>query len=227
MLNEISNGGPVIIGVLAILVLFSIGSWTIIIQKLLQLHTLKRSTLEFVDLFWESGRMSEIEARLPALRPGPLPTLFREGYTATERLLSARADRPDGSIALTTDAGAVQNVSRTMRKVSSLEIAKIERDVAFLATAGATTPFIGLFGTVWGIMTAFQSIGKAGSTSLAIVAPGISEALVTTAIGLAVAIPAVIGFNYIQGRIRSIVNEIDTFCSDFLAIVQRLFEEKR
>lgn len=227
MLNDILNGGPIIIGVLAILVLFSIASWAIIFQKLIRLRALKRSTQEFIELFWETGEMGEIEVRLPTLRPGPLPTLFREGYAVTQRLLALSPELREGGIALTTDAGAVTNISRTMRKVSSIEIMRIERDVGFLATAGATAPFIGLFGTVWGIMTAFQSIGHVGSTSLAVVAPGISEALVTTAIGLAVAIPAVIGFNYIQGRIRSIVNQIDTFCSDFLAIVGKIFEERR
>ena len=118
---------------------------------------------------------------------------------------------------------AIDNISRSLRKISSIEIDKIEKDVSFLATTGATTPFIGLFGTVWGIMNAFRGIGEAGSTSLDIVAPGISEALVATAIGLAVAIPAVIGYNYIQGKIKIIVSEIDNFTYDFLNIVQRIF----
>ena len=167
-----------------------------------------------------------IDARLAGIRPGPLSTLFREGYRETEHFLS-RSEEAMGDGMLTADVGAIENISRSLRKVSSVEIAKIERDVGFLATAGATTPFIGLFGTVWGIMSAFRSIGQAGSTSLAIVAPGISEALITTAIGLAVAIPAVIGFNYVQGKIKLFVSEIDNFCYDFLNIVQKIFNSKR
>lgn len=133
----------------------------------------------------------------------------------------------DNEPRLTADAGPVENVSRAMRKASAKEIASLERDVRFLATAGATTPFIGLFGTVWGIMNAFQSIGAAGSTSLVVVAPGISEALITTAIGLAVAIPAVIGYNWVQGKIKQLVGEIDGFSYDFLNIVQALFAARR
>ncbi len=226
MLRTITVDNPVILVVLAILVCFSIASWAIIIQKLIQLRSLRRSSREFVELFWEVKEFAAIETRLAGLKPGPLSALFREGYRETERLLSAEME-PGAERLLTAEAGAVENVSRSLRRVASREIARIERDVAFLATAGSTTPFIGLFGTVWGIMTAFQSIGKAGSTSLAIVAPGISEALITTAIGLAVAIPAVIGFNYVQGRIRRFVGDVDGFCSDFLGIAQRIFAARR
>ncbi len=226
MLQTIFTDSPVIVGVFAILVVFSIGSWAVIIQKLVQLGFLKRNTREFTELFWEVKEFSAVEARLAGLKPGPLAALFREGYRETRHFLALSA-YPASSGALTAEAGGIENISRSLRKVSSREIAKIERDVGFLATAGATTPFIGLFGTVWGIMSAFQSIGQAGSTSLAIVAPGISEALVTTAVGLAVAIPAVIGFNYVQGRIRLMVSEIDNFSYDFLNIVQKIFNAKR
>lgn len=226
MLQTIFNHSLVIIGVFAILIFFSIGSWAVILQKLVQLRYLKRNAREFTELFWEIKEFHEVEARLAGLKPGPLPALFREGYRETMHFLALGAD-PAAREALTADAGAIQNISRSLRKVSSREIAKIERDVGFLATAGATTPFIGLFGTVWGIMSAFQSIGQAGSTSLAIVAPGISEALLTTAIGLAVAIPAVIGFNYVQGKIKLLVSEIDNFSYDFLNILQKIFDAKR
>ncbi|MGO8693987.1 MAG: MotA/TolQ/ExbB proton channel family protein [Rectinemataceae bacterium] len=226
MLQIVASYSPVIVGVVAILVFFSVGSWAIIIHKLIQLASLKRSTREFTDLFWEVKEFGAIDARLAGIRPGPLSTLFREGYRETEHFLS-RSEEAMGDGMLTADVGAIENISRSLRKVSSVEIAKIERDVGFLATAGATTPFIGLFGTVWGIMSAFRSIGQAGSTSLAIVAPGISEALITTAIGLAVAIPAVIGFNYVQGKIKLFVSEIDNFCYDFLNIVQKIFNSKR
>jgi biopolymer transport protein TolQ len=226
MFQTIITDSPVILAVFVILVAFSIGSWAIIIQKLMQLGYLRRNAREFTELFWGVREFSAVQERLSELKPGPLPALFQAGYRETRHFLSLDVDPASGS-ALTADAGAIENISRSLRKVSSEEIAKIERDVGFLATAGATTPFIGLFGTVWGIMTAFQSIGQAGSTSLAIVAPGISEALVTTAVGLAVAIPAVIGFNYVQGRIRGLVSEIDNFSYDFLNIVQKIFSAKR
>ena len=161
MLQTIFTDSPVIVGVFAILVIFSIGSWAVIIQKLVQLGFLKRNTREFTELFWEVKEFSAVEARLAGLKPGPLAALFREGYRETRHFLALSA-YPASSGALTAEAGGIENISRSLRKVSSREIAKIERDVGFLATAGATTPFIGLFGTVWGIMSAFQSIGQAG-----------------------------------------------------------------
>ncbi len=226
MLQLDTSYSPIIIGVVGILIFFSVGSWAIIIYKLFQLGSLRQSTRQFTELFWEAKEFPVIDSRLAGLRPGPLAVLFHEGYRETEHFLSTDVN-PAVEGRLTTDTGAIENISRSLRKVSSREIAKIERDVGFLATVGATTPFIGLFGTVWGIMEAFQRIGQAGSTSLAIVAPGISEALITTAIGLAVAIPAVIGFNYVQGKIRRFVSEIDNFCYDFLNIVQKTFNAKR
>ncbi len=152
MLQIVASYSPVIVGVVAILVFFSVGSWAIIIHKLIQLASLKRSTREFTDLFWEVKEFGAIDARLAGIRPGPLSTLFREGYRETEHFLS-RSEEAMGDGMLTADVGAIENISRSLRKVSSVEIAKIERDVGFLATAGATTPFIGLFGTVWGIMS--------------------------------------------------------------------------
>ena len=148
-----------------------------------------------------------VNAQIDRFKDCPLASLFKEGYRETEHFLSADAADPceSGDLRsprLSTDSSAIENIGRSLRKISSQETDKLERNIGFLATTGSTTPFIGLFGTVWGIMIAFRNIGLAGSTSLDIVAPGISEALITTAIGLAVAIPAVIGYNYIQGKIR-------------------------
>jgi biopolymer transport protein TolQ len=215
---------PVIMIVLAILIFFSIGSWGIMFYKILMIRKVRRITKKFVDFFWETKDFDAINSKIGDFEECPLALVFKAGYKETEHFLNIQTDINTGRI--TTDLSAIDNISRSLRKISSMEIEKMEKNIGFLATTGATTPFIGLFGTVWGIMRAFDNIKNAGSTSLEIVAPGISEALITTAIGLAVAIPAVIGFNYIQGKIRSLVSEIDNFTYDFLNIVQKIFSSK-
>jgi biopolymer transport protein TolQ len=122
---------------------------------------------------------------------------------------------------VSTDLGGIENISRALRRATTSEITRLEKYVTFLATTGATAPFIGLFGTVWGIMTAFKGIGETGSASLAVVAPGIAEALIATAIGLVAAIPAVMGYNHFQHKIKVLIAEMDNFSTEFLNIVQR------
>ena len=228
LLDFFKNMSPVIMIVLGILIFFSIGSWAIMIYKLLLLRKVKEVTKKFVDFFWETGEFDKINSQIENYKDCPIAFVFKEGYKETKHFLGMQSEMNcnDSSFNMgifSSKDSAIDNISRSLRKISSIEIDKIEKDVSFLATTGATTPFIGLFGTVWGIMNAFRGIGEAGSTSLDIVAPGISEALVATAIGLAVAIPAVIGYNYIQGKIKIIVSEIDNFTYDFLNIVQRIF----
>lgn len=213
MFEILATMSPVILFVLGLLIFFSIVSWTILVLKMLQIATVQKSTKAFLDFFWDTKEFAAIQAGLDRFPACPVAVLFREGYRETQHFLPLA----------NADANAVENVTRSLRKISTQEIDKLERNISFLATTASTTPFIGLFGTVWGIMNAFQNIGAAGSTSLAIVAPGISEALVTTAIGLAVAIPAVIGYNYLQSQIRRLVNEIDNYAYDFLNLVQKLF----
>ncbi len=220
MFSAVFTMSPVILSVLGLLVFFSVVSWSVIVLKLLQIGSVRRSSQSFLDFFWQTKEFDAIEKGLGSFKNCPPAVLFGEGYRETRHFL----DLPEnGPVPPSADLGALENVSRSLRKVSTLEIDKLEKNLSFLATTASTTPFIGLFGTVWGIMNAFGNIGQAGSTSLAIVAPGISEALVTTAIGLAVAIPAVIGFNFLQNRVRKEVSEIDNFCSDFLNVVQRIF----
>lgn len=225
MLASLLGLSPVILAVLLILIGFSVVSWSILITKVFHLRTVARQSKLFLDSFWEIKDFQAIDQRLAeGLSPNrplsPLARIFREGFHETQHFLET--GEPVGrSPHLTADASAIDNISRTLRKVSAVEIEKLEKSTSFLATTASSTPFIGLFGTVWGIMNAFQSIGQAGSTSLAIVAPGISEALVTTAIGLAVAIPAVIGYNYLQSQLRKTISTIDNFSYDFLNIVQR------
>ncbi len=228
MFSYLSNMSPVILFVLSALVFFSVVSWAIIVYKLVQINRVKKNTRVFLDFFWETKEFSLVNVEIDRFKDSPLALLFKEGYRETEHFLAAGASEGEGqTIRLSADSSAIENITRSLRKISTQETDKLERNIGFLATTGSTTPFIGLFGTVWGIMIAFRNIGLAGSTSLDIVAPGISEALITTAIGLAVAIPAVIGYNYIQGKIRNQVSEIDNFSYDFLNIVQRIFNAKK
>ena len=133
----------------------------------------------------------------------------------------AESDDKSDSNAISTDLGTMDNITRSLRRATNSEITRLERYLTFLATTGSTSPFIGLFGTVWGIMSAFEGIGKSGSASLAVVAPGIAEALIATAIGLVAAIPAVMAYNHFQHKIRVLVKEMDSFTTEFLNIVQR------
>jgi biopolymer transport protein TolQ len=149
----------------------------------------------------------------------PLTVLFNEGYGELKKLVDSDGKNDGG--ALSTDLGGIENVSRALRRATNSEITRLEKYLTFLATTGSTSPFIGLFGTVWGIMTAFEGIGKTGSASLAVVAPGIAEALIATAIGLVAAIPAVMAYNHFQHKIRVLVKEMDNFSTEFLNIVQR------
>jgi biopolymer transport protein TolQ len=224
MLSYFTNLSPVIMGILALLAFFSIVSWAIIIYKLFLIRSVKKNTKSFLDFFWESKELATVNDRIGEYDDCPLAVLFKDGYRETGHFLGQPAG--DGGAAR-IGVSAIDSVTRSLRKSSSQEIEKLEKNLSFLATTGSTTPFIGLFGTVWGIMIAFREIGLAASTSLDIVAPGISEALVTTAIGLAVAIPAVMGYNYLQSKIKGLVSEIENFTYDFLNIVQKIFNARK
>ena len=136
-------------------------------------------------------------------------------------MASSDAPKEEGPSSFQSEYTGIDNISRALRKATNTEMTKLTQMVPFLATTGNTAPFIGLFGTVWGIMNSFHGIGQRGSASLAVVAPGISEALIATAAGLAVAIPSVIAFNYFTQRIRVIESELKSFSSDFLNIIER------
>jgi biopolymer transport protein TolQ len=239
-----SNLSPVVMGVVGILVFFSLGSWAIMVWKLFQIGLARNGSRKFLDFFWETKDFAEVEKELDRFGSSPVALVFKEGYRETQTLIEGHCEggaipsssAPTSLAPALTDAktprlsagiGGIENVSRSLRKAAASQEERLERNLSFLATTASVTPFIGLFGTVWGIMIAFQNIGQTGSTSLDVVAPGISEALITTAIGLAVAIPAVIGFNYLQGRIKVLVGEIEGFYFDFLNIVQRVVAAER
>jgi biopolymer transport protein TolQ len=205
--------------VLLILVFFSVVSWAIIMFKLVQIHRANSESGRFMDFFWKSKRFDAIASQVDRFASSPLTVLFNEGYGELKKVVDSEG-KTEGS-ALSTDLGGVENVSRALRRATNSEITRLEKYTTFLATTGSTSPFIGLFGTVWGIMTAFEGIGRTGSASLAVVAPGIAEALIATAIGLVAAIPAVMAYNHFQHKIRVLIKEMDNFSTEFLNIVQR------
>ncbi|MDD2308138.1 MAG: protein TolQ [Desulfuromonadaceae bacterium] len=215
----ISSAGIVVKLVLLLLLSFSVVSWGIILFKFFQVQRAKGESERFMDFFWKSKRFDAIASQVDRFAHSPLTVLFNEGYSELKKVVESDS-KSDGS-ALSTDLGGVENVSRALRRATNSEITRLEKYLTFLATTGSTSPFIGLFGTVWGIMTAFEGIGKTGSASLAVVAPGIAEALIATAIGLVAAIPAVMAYNHFQHKIRVLINEMDSFTTEFLNIVQR------
>jgi len=215
----ILGAGIIVKLVLLLLLSFSIVSWTIILFKFFQVQRAKSESERFMDFFWKSKRFDAIASQVDRFTNSPLTVLFNEGYSELKKVVET--DSKSTGSALSTDLGGVENVSRALRRATNSEITRLEKYLTFLATTGSTSPFIGLFGTVWGIMTAFEGIGKTGSASLAVVAPGIAEALIATAIGLVAAIPAVMAYNHFQHKIRVLINEMDSFTTEFLNIVQR------
>jgi len=212
--------GLVVKSVLILLILFSVVSWAIIMYKFFQIHKAFSESGRFMDFFWKTKRFDTIAAQADRFASSPLVALFNEGYSELKQLMEAEAGKPEHS-GISTDLGGVANVSRALRRATNLEVNRLEKYTTFLATTGSTSPFIGLFGTVWGIMVAFEGIGRTGSASLAVVAPGIAEALIATAVGLVAAIPAVMAYNHFQHKIRVLIKEMDSFSTEFLNIVQR------
>ena len=195
-----ANAGLVVKLVMITLCIFSLVSWTIVVMKHLMFRKAKNASLDFLDAFWDSKTLNEAydSAREHALSPEA--TVFVAGYNELKKISAARSSgTPPATLEM--QLATMDNLKRAVRKAQFLESDRMARSISFLATTGSATPFIGLFGTVWGIMTSFQDIGQRGSASLAVVAPGISEALVATAIGLAAAIPAVIFYNYYSNKL--------------------------
>ncbi len=228
VVDLILYSGPVVKSVLVILLFFSILSWAIIFSKFLLIRRADKESREFLRIFWEGKQLSSIFADSKRLRYSPTAEVFRAGYVELNKLSQAKSNpessrRVSDPTALNIELSGVDNISRAMRQATTSELTKLERALGFLATTGSTTPFIGLFGTVWGIMDAFRGIGVRGSATLAVVAPGISEALIATAAGLAAAIPAVVAYNYFINRIKVLSGEMENFSAELLNIVRRHF----
>ena len=221
----ISHSGPVVQLVLLILVAFSVASWAIILSKQRTLVRARRRSEEFLDAFWKNQRLERpCTKKSEAWIESPVSKVFRAGYRELSRLhdVVVKAEA-SVDVAAAPETSILQNVSRAMSRARNLETARLERALTFLATTGSSTPFIGLFGTVWGIMNAFRSIGLSGSASLAVVAPGISEALIATAVGLAAAIPAVIAYNAYLRRVETLTIEMENFSDEFMNLVDRFY----
>jgi biopolymer transport protein TolQ len=221
ILQLILGASLVVKGVLALLIIMSAASWFVIGSKSLYLANATSRSAKFQDAFWKTGRLDEIWRISEASPPSPVSEVFRAGYTELAKLQKRRQETPDA--ASEELLGDIESVQRALDRARTTAITDMESRVPLLGTTASAGPFIGLFGTVWGIMNSFRSIGAKGAANLATVAPGIAEALVTTAIGLMAAIPAVMAYNYLSRRIRVLSAEMETFSSDFLNIVRRRF----
>ncbi len=218
--DMILNAGPVGQLVMFTLIVFSIASWTIILTKASLFRKVRRDTEDFLKTFWDSKNLSEADDATREFEYAPQAAIFSAGFGELQKINKLRQDNSENET-LEMQLATMDNLKRTIRKANSQEVYLLGRNLSFLATTGSATPFIGLFGTVWGIMVSFHDIGQRGSASLAIVAPGISEALIATAAGLAVAIPAVIFYNYFANKIESNESEMENFSTDFLNLVER------
>jgi biopolymer transport protein TolQ len=220
----IANASPVSQAVLVILLIFSIVAWAVIAAKLAAFRTVQRQTAQFVQVFRTSAKFSDVQSVCGSLGKSPLVGMFLAGYAELNAQLKhgTPADSPGGPPGRPT-LKSLNAVDRALLRASSSEITKLEKNVTFLATTASITPFIGLFGTVWGIMAAFSNIGAQGSTDLSVVAPGIAEALIATAMGLFAAIPAVYFYNHLTTKVKLFATEMDDFALEFLNISERNF----
>lgn len=223
VIDMVSGSGPVVFGVLMLLILFSIVSWGIMFRKFRQIRQARSQSLRFIKIFWETKNLTTIHQQSEDLVHSSVAHVFRAGYQELLRMTRAkRIDGPD-DIGLTTDIGSVESVERAMKRAITEEITRLEKALTFLATTASAAPFIGLFGTVWGIMNAFRGLSTTHSSSIQAVAPGIAEALIATATGLAAAIPAVMAYNYFARQIRVLSADMQNFCAEFLNIAERYF----
>lgn len=215
IIDMILNSKGMVLLDLLVLIAFSIITWYIIVLKTLWFVRSKRTNGHFLKLFWGGSSLEKIYKEAVEMSDGSLPKVYLAGYKELAKLKSG-----EGASDKTSQ---VQNLERSLKKAAMGEIMGLEGKMPVLATIASTAPFLGLFGTVWGIMVSFSAIGAQGNTSLATVAPGIVDALVTTALGLIAAIPATIAYNYFQRKIRLQVADMETFANDFLNIAQRKF----
>jgi len=217
--NLLLKATPVVKGVLLVLVLMSVISWYIIVYKWLYLRRAQGESGLFLETFWQSKRLDEIYQTSEHLKRSPISQVFRAGYVELTKLKGNR-ETGDTMVGQMDD---IENIERALRRARTAEIIQLGSLTPFLATTASAAPFVGLFGTVWGIMSSFLNIAAKGDASLLTVAPGIAEALIATAIGLVAAIPAVMFYNYFVNRTRVLEADMDNFGNDFLNIVKRHF----
>ena len=221
ILEAFSRSGPMAEFILGLLVVFSIGSWAIFLWKIVHLRRAARHSRKFLEIFRGSKRFSEVSAATSRLSASPLVGIFQAGYAEIDHQIRAQPEAPEGRGSFRIRS--LVAVERTLRRSLGAEIQTLTRAVSFLGTTAAVSPFIGLFGTVWGIMNAFEDIGRTGSTSLVAVAPGIAEALINTAAGLGAAIPALMAYNFLGGRFKRLRLQMEDFALEFLSLTERNF----
>jgi len=211
VLDLILQAGLMAKFVMLLLLSASVLSWAIIVMKWRSIKYATQENVRFLNVFWHGKNVDEVFAKCDKYARSPIASVFRSGFKELKRLSDGKNLEPE----------CVENINRALMRASNVEVTVLEKYIGWLATTASAAPFIGLFGTVWGIMAAFQNIGATGAANLAVVAPGISEALITTAAGIGAAIPAVVAYNYFASRIKRLAADIDCFTHDFLNIVQR------
>jgi biopolymer transport protein TolQ len=228
IVNLLTNTTPLSKAILAGLVGLSVWSWAIFLYKWWMFRRAARQSAQFLDVFRRSNKFSEVQAVCRSLAESPLVGLFQTGYAElTAQLRQSSPDVGNGPNphppAGRPTLKSLAAVDRALLRASAVEVNKLESRVSFLATVASMAPFVGLFGTVWGIMNAFEQIGVTGSTSLQAVGTPIAEALIATAAGLAAAIPAVLFYNYLTNRVKLFASDMDDFSMEFLNIAERNF----
>lgn len=224
-IDIILNASGVVQLVLLLLIIFSVITWAIIVFKWRALGKCTTASDAFLEVFWGGKSMDNIYAEAKRRPDSAVARVYQAGYLELQRLMDKerqKSGKGDTGWVMTPHS-SMENLERALQRTVRNESQRLERSLPFLATTGSTAPFIGLFGTVWGIMNAFQDIGAQGGASLVTVAPGIAEALIATAVGLVCAIPAVMGYNFYTQRVRGLRFQMDNFASDLLNIIKRNF----
>lgn len=225
IMDLVFRTGPFASAILAILLLFSLISWTIMVRKWLSFHQIDNQSRGFVAVFRKSSRLSEVSTACEHYRGSPLSGIFTAGYQELNAQLQSSKPRETatnpGHPVLTERN--IAGIQRSLQRAAAAELSVMERNMSWLATTASATPFIGLLGTVIGIIDAFMGLGFEKTASIQAVAPGIAEALIATAAGLFAAIPAVVGYNQFVHRIKNIASEMDDFSTEFLNLIERSF----
>jgi biopolymer transport protein TolQ len=237
VVSLVVQAGVVAQAVLLILLGCSLMSWTLIFMKFGAFRRGRRESAQFLHIFRSAKNLTTVFEESKRFTKSPIVSVFQEGYRELSQLVKGgqgpaaqwpTANEPRAMVSeVALHKEPLDLISRTLRHASMKEIAQQERYLIFLATTGNVTPFVGLFGTVWGIMNAFASIGQAGSANLGAVAPGVAEALITTAAGLGAAIPAVVAYNYFLNRVRRQATEMELFGLEFLTLAERILARSR
>ncbi len=207
--------------VLITLVFFSLASWSVILAKSKEMVSAKRASDKFIRIFRKASRLNETSEEVSKHRAAPIAAIFQAGYAELETMIKSirRSEGPEAKLRIRS----LSIIERSLERATGSEMERLQRALPLLASTASVTPFIGLFGTVWGIMNTFHAIGATGSTSIMTVAPGIAEALVNTSAGLLAAIPAVVAYNHLLAKVRHLRRRMDDFSLEFLNLVERNF----